>query len=306
MSKKINISESESLAKAKSLMDKLSYDKDDKRPIPLQETKPGDENIMFDLGELQVSLADLKQITRDLRLTPTSASFDDRLCDEFPIMEAVNDILPPDEVIHKICQKWNLASNCAIKLEKPHKISVYLIIAKIGENEKLIEDDMKRLGYFLGWSKEISLMGVPYLKLQFEPYCQLQEDITDEIKGKYKALYHWTPNYNVESIMRGGLVPNHQNSMFNFPPRTYLIATEPNSREMFVLGQKLCLKNENLKNNGDYTLLQVDTAGLNDNIRFYYDPNSSIAIYTEQLITKEHIKVLYSTDLMNGYLKNKN
>ena len=58
-----------------------------------------------------------------------------------------------------------------------------------------------------------------------------------------------------------------------------------------ALGQSLCFKNKNPNNDGKYVLLKINIENLDDNIRFFYDPNSQIGIYTEQTIPNNAIDV---------------
>lgn len=250
----------------------------------------------------QIDIETLRQAYRDLRLTPVPVTYDDNLSFPIQIKEACGDILPPDSVVNKIIQKYKLSTSLVNKVEAKHKISIYIIVALIGENVKLIKTDMEKMGYFLGHTGNVyNIQGMKFIQLQFEPYCQLQDDETDNIKSKYSTLYHWTPEYNINEIMLHGLVPSHRNNMFNYPPRTYLMKGDCDDNEMIGLGQKLCLFNRNPNNNGPYVLLAINIKDIDDDIRFYFDPNSAIGIYTEQVIPNDKIqqinKQVFSTRL---------
>ena len=92
-------------------------------------------------------------------------------------------------------------------------------------------------------------------------------------------------------IQHEGLIPSHKNEVFNYPPRTYLMEGNSSDEQMWNLGQQLCIKNNNPNNNGTYNLIIVDIENLDDSIRFFYDPNSEIGIYTEQPIPSDRIQV---------------
>ena len=138
--------------------------------------------------------------------------------------------------------------------------------------------------------------------MQFEPYCQLQKDETDEIKSQCNVLYHWTPEYNIESIMGQGLIPLHENPIFNYPPRTYLVKDNCDSEYLLNFGNALCVTNKNPKNNGSYVLLSVNIKNLDGSIRFYYDPNFGYGVFTEQPIPKETLTVV-SKNTFQTHLK---
>lgn len=264
-----------------------------------------DKNNTGDIGGIDISKIDIKvlrQAYRDLRLTPVPVTFDDDLTFPVYVNEAYGDILSPDDVVRKISTKYKISTQLVQKVEANNKISIYIIVALIGENVDLIKTDMEKMGYFLGLvGKTYDIEGMKFVKLQFEPTSQMQNDETDNIKSMYGTLYHWTPEYNMESVLSKGLVPSHKNSYFNYPPRTYLMREDCGDREMLSLGQKLCLLNRNPKNNGSYVLLAVDIKNVGDNVRLYYDSNSAIGIYTEQTIPSDKIhqveKKQFSTKL---------
>ena len=249
-------------------------------------------SFVDDIDITQIPIEALKRGYFDYRLVPQSIMYGSILYEPDTITEAVNDVLPPDTVVNNIVNKYRIPQQFVIKVEHYHKIYVYVITACIGENDKLIEDDMNKMGYFLGArGKVVEIQNMRFQTLQFEPSSQLQEDITDLVKSKFDILYHWTPSYCVEGIQYNGLIPSHKNEVFNYPPRTYLMEGNSSDEQMWNLGQQLCIKNNNPNNNGTYNLIIVDIENLDDSIRFFYDHNSEIRIYTEQPIPSDRIQV---------------
>ena len=252
------------------------------------------ENNMLDddIDITKIPIEVLKQGYFDYKLVPVTSYYGDVLHEPSTIKEAVGDILPPDTVVKNILNKYNLPPQFVIKREHFHKIFVYAITALIGDNDKLIEEDMKKMGYFLSKrGNVIEIQGMRFQILQFEPSSQLQEDITDMVKSKFDILYHWTPSFCVDGILREGLIPSNKNSVFNYLPRTYLMEGNSTDAQRLYLGRLLCSANNDPNNNGQYALMVIDIEDLDDSIRFYYDPNSEIGIYTEQPISKDRIKV---------------
>lgn len=240
---------------------------------------------------------DLDSAKIDLRLIPHAVSFDDIICnvieDKQYLMESAGDSLPPDDVIENIVNKYQLDRRLIKKVERANKIYVYVITALIGENVDMIKNDMEIMGYFFGHSgREYLIDGQKYIQLQFEPYCQLQQDITDEIKTQFNALYHWTPEYHLDDIMTQGLIPLHENKVFNYPPRIYLIKGDVSFNDIKMLGDGLSRINDNENNNGCYVLLGIELSELDYDIKFYYDPNYRNGVFTEQRIPPEYIKVI--------------
>lgn len=245
-----------------------------------------------DVDISKIPIEDLRKGYKDFRLVPISTMYGHVLYEPVTIKEAVGDTFPPEDAVKSLIQKYDLPPSLVYIREHFHRIYVYAIVARVGINEQLIEEDMKKLGYFLSKKLEIvNVEGMDFQKMQFEPYSQYQEDITDMVKTKFDILYHWTPSYCIEGIQREGLIPNHKNDVFNYPPRTYLMEGDSTDKQRLYLGRLLCAANNNPNNNGEYALLVVDIEKIDNNIRFYYDPNSEIGIYTEQPISSDRIKL---------------
>ena len=249
----------------------------------------------------KIDIETLRNAYRDLRFVPTSTAYGDVLSEHQQIREAFGDILEPDDAIKRLLQKYGLPQQFARKVEHYHKIYIYVIIAKVGENDKIIENDMMKMGYFLSFRKApIYANGMVFQQLQFEPTSQLQDDVTEEIKSKYDYLYHWTPVYNINGIREKGLIPSHKNEKFDYPPRTYLMAGDSDESQMKGVGQSICFANNNPSNNGMYALLSIDIENIDDRIRFYYDPNSAIVIYTEQTIPSDRVRIIQSIQFVKS------
>ena len=279
-------------------MDKL--DEHHIREIVREEIKKifteNDLNNVFDITKIPIE--DLRKCYRDLRLDATPTTFDDLPT----VNEAVGNIMPPDDVVKKIMNKFNLPESMVQMVESNHKIYIYIITAVIGINDKIIEEEMAKYGYFIGYKSEYqTISGMTYQRLQFEPQSQIQRDETDNIKKENKYLYHWTPLYNLDSIIKEGLIPSSKNEHFSFPNRVYLILEHSDDYKIYDFGQRLALNNTNPNNNGKYVLLEVELEKLDDTIRFFYDPNSDIGVYTEQKIPSYAIKpetmILFHTKL---------
>jgi hypothetical protein len=266
-----------------------------KKTVAILKDKTSEVNFninSIDISKINIEI--LKQAYFDFRLVPSITAYGDVLSNNLYIKESFGDIQPPDSIVNRIIQKYNLPPQLVIKREAYNKIYIYVITAIIGENDKIIEDDMKKMGYFLGHKGNIQkIQGMTFQVLQFEPYSQTQNDETENIKSKYNCLYHWTPCYNVNNILKDGLIPNHQNNLFNYPPRIYLMNEDCNLLMMIKLGMLLCQNNKNQNNNGEYALLKINISNIKENdIQSYFDSNSEFGIYTEQKIPPKYIELL--------------
>lgn len=260
----------------------------------------------IDITKIDIQI--LRDNYRDFRLTPFITAYDN-LSEGMYIKGLYNETEEPDTVIKNIIQRYNLTPQLIRKVKQHNNIYVYSIVANIGINDKLIEDDMEKMGYFLSLKKPVKVDDMDYYIMQFEPTWQLQNDETDNIKSKYNYLYHWTPDYNIDEILEKGLFPLSKNNIFNYPPRIYLIKGDASKELLLQLGTRICFGNLKNSKNTNYTLLKIDIRNIDDNIRFFFDPNSEIGIYTEQPISSKYISVYTSTDfldeLQNGIRENK-
>ena len=260
-----------------------------------------DSENFYGIDITKIDVETLKGAYIDLRLIPTSTAYGDILSDTQQIREAFGDVIEPENAVKKLLQRYNLPQQFVRKVEHFHRIYIYVIIAKVGENDRIIEENMKKMGYFLSHKENpVTVQGMVFQQLQFEPTSQLQDDVTEEIKTKYDFLYHWTPEYNIKSIEQNGLMPSHKNENFDYPQRTYLMTGDSDEIRMMGLGQSICLGNNDPHNTGKYALLSIDIENIDDTIRFYYDPNSAIGIYTEQVIPSNRIRLIHKIQFVKN------
>ena len=262
------------------------------RQIIREEIEKAPDNMFNGIDLSSISINDFINGYKDYRLLPIPTFYGDKLYEPVSIKEVIGDIVPPDEVVERILKKYSLPQSFAKKVEAHNKIYIYVVTAVIGDNETMIINDMEKLGYFL------SIKGKPYKvqemvfeELQFEPTSHFQNDETDTVRQQNKYLYHWTPQYNLDKIMTGGLKPTHKNSYFTYPDRCYFMTSDIDNHTAQAFGQTLCIMNKDKQNDGNYVLLKIDLSKVDENVRFYYDPNSGMSIYTEQSIPSFAISV---------------
>lgn len=168
-------------------------------------------------------------------------------------------------------------------------VGIYVLLAKNDPTIRLIKLGMKKMGYFFARSAPfVDKYGKEWIKYQFDPL--IQDDNTNEIL-KQKFLYHITPQYNVDSILKNGLLPRHDNDIYYYPDRVYMFATDDMDK-IKKWGYRLYFANGDERNDGNYTILQVDTNVLkNDKVKLYYDPNLPDGVYTTDKISPNAIKI---------------
>lgn len=168
-------------------------------------------------------------------------------------------------------------------------IELFVLIPSIFKNTRLIQKAMYACGWSLGTKELTRINNRRWWKMSFDP--MFQENVISEIK-KYTFLFHWTPQYNVESILKNGLQPRSENSAYQYPNRVHLLKPNITQYEALNIGQQLCSMNDNSKNNGEYVLLGISTKRLSDDMEIYYDPRYDGGYYTKTSIPPDAIQVL--------------
>lgn len=254
----------------------------------IQSHKRKCSDFLFDMNSF--SKEELNIICKDYFFNPRPTGWTDTfLQDENGdyVYESFGDVPPPDEIVKEIQRKHGMLINQFYKIENFHEIYVYILITS--NNADLIISEMSSKGYFVGGVINKIHNGIHFVQIQFEPEDQL--DVTNIIRNENKELFHWTPRCNYMSIVINGLVPRNDNKKFNYPPRVYLMESKVSDKEKDILGQSLCIVNSDSRNNGEYLLLKVDMNNLDDSIRFYYDCNSPIGVFTKNSIPSNHISI---------------
>jgi len=110
------------------------------------------------------------------------------------------------------------------------------------------------------------------------------KDAEIEIPDK---LYHITPTKNIESILSNGLKPKSEDFRHKYPPRIYV---SDNIQSLKPLSKEL----SKWKDDDDYTIVEIDTSGLN--FTLYKDSTSAYKghYYIQDLdkIPSENIYIL--------------
>ena len=212
------------------------------------------------------------------------------------LIENENESTPLEEVKKIISTKYLLKDKQFIITKNANEIYIALLIPNIGENIKLLEDDMKQLGYFIGTVRNIKILNMDWVQLQFEPLYQ--KDETESMTEK-PYLFHITPNYNLDSIKKNGLLPKSDNSKFNYPDRIYLIKYGISEHQIIHLAKQLCLLNKNPKNDGNYSILAINTKKLPKNIKIFLDPNYEMGCYTNDIIPFDCVDFITNINLNN-------
>lgn len=193
-----------------------------------------------------------------------------------------------------ICRKFNLQSQqfCITPINFDNTIvNLGVIILEKGTSQNVIGEIkhyMQTLGYF-------ECVKPKYVEekivLIFEPH--FSKDISNEIKDKYKILYHATPTIYVNKILKNGLVPKSKNTLFFYPSRVYCMRGNDLSDEQVkilknVQGQR---GEKTHHDNNEYTILSISVSKIPQDVKFYADPMAPHAVFTHDNIPPQAISI---------------
>ena len=147
---------------------------------------------------------------------------------------------------------------------------------------------MQSCGYFECTTPQIQNNKIV---LVFEPH--FTKNISDDIRRKYRFLYHATPTVYVQKILKMGLVPKSKNMLFLYHSRICCMRGNNLSKEQIsVLKNVQTVRGRSPHyDNNEYTILKINVAQLPQDIKFYADPMASNAIFTHDNIPPSAICV---------------
>lgn len=194
-------------------------------------------------------------------------------------------------------------------------------ITTIKRNFHQLNQLMKRSGYFCS-NPPHNDGGYDYsYKFQYEPkfeYPNLRNEI-----NKWRYIYHVSPYYAYENIMKSGFCPACKSKTFEYPPRNYFFGGNisygqlinwATSFAIHKLTRRRCSKNNGHGNNpfieknkiSDsqriYVIYAIETSLLPQNVDFYADPNLSGGYFTRENIPPQCIAGTQIIDLTYNIL----
>ena len=204
------------------------------------------------------------------------------------ISEDIQATLSIEETKEEISKKFHLR-NWQFFVDDSEDIKLIVLFPGIFQNSKKIIRAMEACGWYASTKSFKWVHNMLWRCISFDP--RYLDSVKNDIM-KYQYLYHWTPAYNLESILKDGLLPKSQNSAFDYPARIHFLPGNLPLAEVLNLGKQLCRSNKDNKNNGDYVLLRVYIGNSPENIDFFPDPRYSGGYYTESPISPSLIRIV--------------
>lgn len=213
-------------------------------------------------------------------------------------------IYPPETVISVIKSKYRLKDwqlHVNDNQTNTHRVKCIVAIpnnSRIKSMENWLLKDIDKLGYFLSSYKDVTDSGKVYRLFVFEPKCYKNE--ATNIR-KSKVLYHITPAFNLDSILKYGFIPhsrrNIEKNYVSYPERTFFL---PATTDGYYYDAELETKKlaENIyrhklrkssSTTPEYAIISIDMKTIPEDIEMYYDPDSDFGIFVEKNIPAECI-----------------
>lgn len=172
-----------------------------------------------------------------------------------------------------------------------NEVHVITLFVDYNINKDVVLAKMKALGWSGSLTADQIIDGIPVMAIYFDPIYQMS--VSDEARS-FKFLYHWTPTYNIDSILKYGILPKSESVLFSYPPHVHLMKGDITEHAKIYLGWQLSKSNTNQKNDGDYTLLSIKTELIPKTVAFYYDPRYKFGYYTKRKIKSESLCIIGS------------
>lgn len=249
-----------------------------------------DLNRVFDLSKIPDE--ELKRQHYDLSLIHSISGFGSELLKDKKgnyITENDKRVTPITVVIQEIKTKYHLENWQIYCEDRGHDIQFCICIANFPNAVKEITEDLKQMGYFLA-NTQIGRdrFGLEWNRMQFEPIYQVDE--ANEILN-YGDLFHWTPSFYLQNILNEGLQPRSQNDLFDYPDRIFMFRGDTPMGVIQSLGYELYKFSTDPNNNGDYSLLRINSDGLRQGYEIHYDPNFTYGVFTQKPIPPNLLSV---------------
>lgn len=243
----------------------------------------------------KIPLQKLKNAYVDLTLFSNIGGFGDRFQfwdNQIEIVQESNtNTIAPDSTKSALIRQLGLQEWQIKETRGANDVAIMILYAEINRNTDIIIKAMESCGWTIGTRNTKVIEGMKWCVMSFEP--MFQDIVTKNVLEKYNYLYHWTPQYNLETILRNGLEPRSENQRFSYPNRLHLIKGSVNITDIINLGRQLYAANKNPKNNGDYVLLSLDLKNFPLTVPIYYDHRYEGGLYTTEPISPILLKPVY-------------
>jgi len=240
----------------------------------------------------KVDKREIEQMMFDFRFFPRKFGSSFRTDENYNvILEEAKRTYSYEEVIKELRILFSIGKWQVIKKQEANKVEILILVSNIGNNKKSVIDALDNCGWFFIGEQDVVINNKQCIILNFAP--MFQEDVSNVVMTT-EHIFHWTPQYALDSIMKYGLVPKSENKLGKHPDRIYFMSGNIPYDNILNFGKRLCKENKNSKNNKKYVLLKINTCDARG-IKFYYDPHAEQSFYTTETIKPDiiHVERIY-------------
>ena len=203
------------------------------------------------------------------------------------INEGLIKTYPFDTMMRYVREYFNIPEFYMHSYEKNGIMCVAFDLPKNRSLQERVSKAMNLCGYF----KSISMSMDELDRVHYEPKFEEEEREVGDV------IYHITHISNINKIRKNGLCPYHKNTMFRYPERIYFFTEDAPAEKLRRAAMALDNYHKNEKDDKRYAILRININRLDDNVRFFKDPNSQYALYTTDNIHPDLISDNY--DVIN-------
>lgn len=182
---------------------------------------------------------------------------------------------------------------------------------------------MKRSGYFCSNPPQNGID--PYMPYIFQYEPKFESVNLRSLINRWKYIYHVSPYYAYENIMKIGFCPACKSKTFEYPPRNYFFGGNMSYNDLVSWATQFAIhkimRHRNNKDNGHgnnsirernqiwnsqskYVIYIINTVEIPANVEFYADPNLSGAYFTKENIPSKCIAGTKIIDLTKEIINN--
>lgn len=171
------------------------------------------------------------------------------------------------------------------------QLALTVIAADLKNNEKYIVGKMKALGYYkVAENTRDDDSGMHWRYIMFNPVSQ--DSVNEYARRNYRYLYHFSPTFYDEEIMKKGFIPRNVNKVFHYrQPRVYFrfapydpnkAPTESDPDDFNRMMRELSKMISDERFNGEFYEYLLALSKIPKSVEFYRDPNSYGSVYSTQ------------------------
>ena len=185
------------------------------------------------------------------------------------------------EGLIKSCNYLQLVKLLKNKFNKDIEITYMdytCLVISVVDSQKI--ENIEELCFLCGWYCAVKREYDNCIKLQIEAKFQEDTMSVEELNNiipDIQYIYHLTPYYNLNKIIKYGLIPHSNNKEFSYPDRIYFTV---DYKYIKTVASMLYVNLKPEKKTRNFVCLICDLKKINSKTKFSIDPNAKHSIFT--------------------------